>query len=89
MRELREYVQCLQPADSGDGATGTGTGTGTFADQERRKAVLACLRTALKRGLLFQWAKPSVEEAFALATERRLLVFPEGEREELDEVRCD
>lgn len=38
--------------------------------------------------MTFQWAKPSVEEAFALATERRLQVYPDGERETLDDVRA-
>ncbi len=80
VRELKEYVTCLQPCL--DAAAG-----GTPADAERRRAVLAALATALKRGLLFAWAKPSVEEVFALATARRLQVFSEAEREELDEVR--
>lgn len=41
MRELREYVTCLQPFDAARDA---------FADGERRRAVLAALGTALKRG---------------------------------------
>ena len=41
MRELKEYVTCLQPFDAERDA---------FADEERRRAVLAALGTALKRG---------------------------------------
>lgn len=33
----------------------------------------------------FAWAKPSIEEIFLAASERRLL-FPEDEREELDDM---
>lgn len=41
MRELKEYVTCLQPFDAA---------RDSFADGERRRAVLAALGTALKRG---------------------------------------
>jgi len=73
-RSIKEYVVALQVMNEEE----------TYADTERRKAILACLATALKQNL-HSWAKPSIEDLFKAATERRL-VFPEDEREELDEM---
>lgn len=73
-RQIKEYITALQSHENND----------THADQERRKAVLACLATALKQNL-HQWAKPSIEDLFKCATEKRLF-FPDVEREELDEM---
>ncbi|EWM26368.1 hypothetical protein Naga_100031g4 [Nannochloropsis gaditana] len=73
-RRIREYVTALEKLREGD----------TLADRERRKAILACLRTALKQNF-HSWAKASIEELFKATAEKRLC-FPEEEREELDEM---
>lgn len=89
IRQVKEYIHALPPSRTARGQEGGEGGEGeeegdSYAEKERRQAILACLSTALKQNL-FSWAKPSVEDAFRAATERRLL-FPEEEREELDEM---
>ncbi len=74
-RLIKEYITALQSfAEEKD----------TFAEKERRNAILACLATALRQNL-HQWAKPSIEDLFKTATEKRMF-FPPEEREELDEM---
>lgn len=85
IRQLKEYIHALPPRLTGSQeGEGGGEEGDSYAEKERRQAILACLSTALKQNL-FSWAKPSVEDAFSAATERRLL-FPEDQREELDEM---
>jgi len=74
-RSIKEYIVALQAMNEDEE---------TYADKERRKAILACLATALRQNL-HSWAKPSIEDLFKAATEKRL-IFPEDEREELDEM---
>jgi|EP00624_Nannochloropsis_granulata_P004244 hypothetical protein len=74
-RNIKEYIVALQAIDDEDE---------TYADKERRRAILACLATALRQNL-HSWAKPSIEDLFKAATEKRM-IFPEDEREELDEM---
>lgn len=74
-RNIKEYIVALQAIDDEQE---------TYADKERRRAILACLATALRHNF-HSWAKPSIEDLFKAATEKRM-VFPEDEREELDEM---
>lgn len=74
-RSIREYIVALARMNEEEE---------TYADKERRKAILACLASALRQNL-HSWAKPSIEDLFKAATEKRL-IFPEDEREELDEM---